>query len=115
MSIDTNIKPAIKLSIVNSNSKARAVLGRGVVDLLLNVEKNGSLNKAAKQMNMSYSKAWKLIQQTEEALGLQLLIKKRPNGSELTEEAKKLSHAYVKLFEIVQKESEKRFLELMNE
>lgn len=113
MNQPNNIKPAIKLSLVNSVSSSRAVLGRGVVELLLNVERDGSLNKAAKDMKMSYSKAWKLITRTEETLGIKLLIKKRPSGSKLTTDGKKLATVYLDLFDKLQKNAEDQFQKLM--
>jgi len=36
-------------------------LGEGRIQLLKAIEKQGSLSKAAKSMNMSYKKAWNLI------------------------------------------------------
>ena len=115
MDIKTNIKPAIKLSVVNADSKDRAVLGRGVVALLLNVERYGSLNKAAKEMQMSYSKAWKLISKTEEALDIKLMIKKRPSGSELTDQGKLLAKTYTSLSTETQKFAEEKFAELLGQ
>lgn len=39
-------------------------LGPGKAELLALVEKTGSIGKAAKQMDMSYMRAWSLIQTT---------------------------------------------------
>lgn len=39
----------------------KVVLGQGRVALLKAIEQTGSLSKAAKQVQMSYKKAWKLI------------------------------------------------------
>jgi len=36
-------------------------LGEGRIQLLLAIEKEGSLSKAAKSMKMSYKKAWNLV------------------------------------------------------
>ena len=48
--------------------------GPGICSLLEEVDKCGSLRKAAIDMNMSYSKAWKIVKQCEENLGFKLLI-----------------------------------------
>ena len=47
--------------------------GDGPYELLTNVEKLGSLQKACVQMGMSYSKAWKLIRIIEQRLGFLVL------------------------------------------
>ena len=39
--------------------------GPGMVMLLREVERTGSLQKAAKAMNMAYSKAWKMLKGAE--------------------------------------------------
>ena len=51
--------------------------GPGMVMLLREVERTGSLQKAAKNMNMAYSKAWHLIRSAEGDLPLQTV---RPGG-----------------------------------
>jgi molybdate transport system regulatory protein len=50
--------------------------GDGPHELLKRVEQTNSLHEAARQMGMSYSKAWKLIQMMEKRLGFTLLEKK---------------------------------------
>ena len=37
------------------------LISEGRVELLKTIERTGSLNKAAKEMNISYQKAWKLL------------------------------------------------------
>lgn len=39
----------------------RTLLGEGRIALLTNIEKFGSISKAAKAMGMSYKKAWELV------------------------------------------------------
>lgn len=53
----------------------RVFFGPGVVELLQRISKTGSLNTAAKQMKMSYNKAWRIIQKAEEELGYSLIHK----------------------------------------
>ncbi len=82
---------------LDQNGKA---FGNGPFELLKRVEKSGSLRKAAGQMNMSYSKAWRLIHLLEGRLGFPLLNKKvggfYGGGSLLTPEAKDLMGHYEK-------------------
>lgn len=69
-------------------------LGKGVVELCRRVDGFGSLNKAAKDMGMSYSKAWRIMKGAEEGFGFELLLRNGPKGSVLTEDARKLVEAY---------------------
>lgn len=72
--------------------------GPGICSLLEEVDKCGSLRKAAMHMNMSYSKAWKIVKQCEENLGFKLLISttggKSGGGAFLTDDAKRIINAY---------------------
>ena len=76
----------------------KKICGRGPCMLLKNIDRLGSLNRAAKEMNMSYSKAWSIINRAEKALGYSLVETKAGGldggGSFLTLEAKKLIRAY---------------------
>jgi molybdate transport system regulatory protein len=49
------------------------MFGPGTRELLHQVAVSGSLHQAAKLMGMSYSKAWNLLRETEEHLGLALV------------------------------------------
>lgn len=76
------------------------IFGIGPCDILQRVERTGSLRKAAAEIHMSYSQAWKLIDRLEKSLGFSLLEKqvggKTGGGSRLTLEAKQLVEAYLK-------------------
>ena len=65
----SGLKPIIRLAIMSEESKSNSQFGRGVANLCLGVRERGSLNAAAKDMKMAYSKAWKSINATEEHLG----------------------------------------------
>ena len=81
------------------NDKKGIFLGKGRVNLLQAIEQYGSINKAAKSMNMSYLKAWKLVESMNIASKKPLTIKvsggKGGGGTQLTEEGKKA----IKLFQ----------------
>ena len=72
--------------------------GEGPARLMHAVEEKGSLRMAAMSMNMAYTKALKLIRQTEKALGTDVLIRttggKGGGGSKLTEEGKEWLEKY---------------------
>ena len=110
-----HLKPEVRLSIVNPESESHSVFGRGIAQLCLGVREEGSLNAAAKRLGMAYSKAWRIIKDTEAALGAQLLNRNGAHGSTLTEEGDVLLDTYMKLDEAMGKEAELLFKELLPE
>ncbi len=72
--------------------------GPGVAELLVRVREHDSLRAAAANMEMAYSKAWKIIRQSEAALGCKLLTSstggRGGGGAVLTPEAEQLLAAY---------------------
>ena len=66
--------------------------GEGPARLLQKVEELGSLRAAANSMGMAYTKALKLVKQTEKALGFSVVTRttggKDGGGSRLTAEGK---------------------------
>ncbi len=109
MSELANLKPTIRLSITNPASESGSVFGRGIASLCLGVRETGSLNAAAKSMGMAYSKAWRIIKDTESALDVQLLHRDGAHGSSLTNACAQLLDAYLAIEEELQGEAEKRF------
>lgn len=92
------ISAEIKLFIRSKGAKRHSPgLGLGVVELCERVEQLGSLNKAAADMGMAYSKAWRIIKNAEEGLDVHLFIRKGARGSCLTKEAKALISLYRKV------------------
>lgn len=79
-------------------TEAGKAFGRGPCELLKRVEKLGSLNRAAGEMNMSYSRAWRLMNNVEKILGRHLLVRQiggdAGGGSMLTEEGRQLMEEY---------------------
>lgn len=67
-----------------------AFFGPGVALLMRAVEQTGSLRAAAQQMNMAYSKAWRILRTAEESLGFALVERQHGGqgggGSVITEE-----------------------------
>lgn len=83
-----------RVRIKQKTDREDAYFGRGVADLLHGVEKHHSLNQAAKEMGMAYSKAWRIVGEAENALGISLIHRMRKNGSSLTREGEKMLAAY---------------------
>ena len=114
MSKLNNLKPTIRLSVVNPDTDSNSVFGRGIAKLCLGVRETGSLNAAAKSMGMAYSKAWRIIKDTEAALGVQLLYRNGAHGSQLTEDCERILAAYQAIEDELQAEAERRFFEALN-
>lgn len=72
--------------------------GPGPMKLLSGVEQTGSLNQAAGDMGMAYSKAWKMIRDLEKEWGFPILVKQagglHGGGSYLTAEGRELLERY---------------------
>ena len=77
----------------------RIFFGPGVVELLQRISQTGSLNTAAKQMRMSYNKAWRMIKKAEEELGYPLINKSvggsNGGGSTVTKQGKYLTEKFL--------------------
>jgi molybdate transport system substrate-binding protein len=80
---------------LENNGKA---FGDGPYELLRRVEEKMSLHQAAREMGMSYSKAWSLIRTIEKRLGIALLERKvggqSGGGSQITPKASILMRRY---------------------
>ncbi len=81
-------------------SPAGYVFGPGSYQILKEIEKTGSLRKAASNLGMSYRHAWGLIKEIEENLGVKIITSHRGGReggeSTITEEGIKLLREYEK-------------------
>ena len=105
MSKLNKLETQVRLSISNPKSETSSVFGRGIATLCLGVREKGSLNAAAKGIGMAYSKAWRIIKETENALGVDLLIRDGAHGSELTPEGDMLLDTYFVIEEKISQEA----------
>lgn len=91
--------------------------GPGVADLLERVDRLHSLRKATIEMDMAYSKAWKIVKIAEENLGFPLLVSvtggKGGGGAELTPDGKSFLAAYRRFEEAVRSYADEAFVEIM--
>ena len=67
--------------------------GPGVCELLEKIRETGSIQAAAARMEMSYTKAWKILKRAEEEMGTELITRvsggKNGGSSTLTETGEK--------------------------
>ncbi|MCF7560172.1 LysR family transcriptional regulator [Sabulilitoribacter multivorans] len=79
-------------------SDKHVLLGEGRVQLLKAIDKTGSLSKAAKALNISYKKAWNLLDSVNKSAKKPVTINsiggKGGGGAELTDYGKSLILAF---------------------
>ena len=68
----------------------RIIMGEGRKEILEKIDKTGSMNKAAKQMKMSYKGLWSKIKVTEAYLNTRIVERDRKKGTCLTKEGREL-------------------------
>lgn len=87
--------------------------GPGPMQLLAGVERTGSLHKAAAEMGMAYSKAWKLIGNLESAWGFPLLERRtggaKGGSSRLTGPGKDILCRYEAMLDEVNRAADRAF------
>lgn len=107
----TELYPKITIRIFGEDK----YFGPGVAALLRGVRQHHSLRAAAQSMDMAYSKAWKIIRQAENGLGLKLLTSttggKGGGGAVLTSEGEQLLTAYTEYCQAVKSYGETLFQE----
>ena len=84
--------------IVLRGDDGEKFFGEGPCRLLKGIDRTGSLRSAAKEMEMAYTKALRLVSRAEEALGFPLTERtvggKGGGGSRLTPRAKEFIEQY---------------------
>lgn len=85
----------------------RKVLGPGRFELLGHIEKHLSISAAAKQMGMSYRRAWELVNDMNAAAGYPLVEVTtggvRRGGARLTSQGKNAIWAYPQIVDSLEK------------
>ncbi len=91
----------------------KPVFGRGRRFLLEAIDRCGSINQAAKEINISYRKAWGYIKAMEERLGFKLVDRQTGGrdggGATLTKDAKDFLKKYEALEEGIKELVDSRF------
>ena len=65
------VKAKVKLTLCTDDR----FFGPGVCELLERIRETGSIQAAAARMDMSYSKAWKILKHAEETMGTELITR----------------------------------------
>ena len=101
---ETNRPPMVRLHLWLERG-GELYFGMGRAQLLIQVERLGSLKRAAEHMGMSYRAAWGKLQQSERALGVKLLENRGAKcaGVRLTPEAQELVAHFSAWFQSVER------------
>ncbi len=106
----TDLKVKSKLWI---EVDGKPVFGRGRRFLLEAIDKYGSINQAAKEINVSYRKAWGYIKAMEERLGFRLIERKtggiNGGGAILTAKAREFLEKFGAMEEGIREIVDERF------
>jgi len=110
-----NVIPGMKLWIASEDGEG--FFGEGKYRLLSYVQSKGSLSAAAKELNMSYRKAWGDIRKAEEGFGVRLIEKTRGGSgggsATLTEEGVEIMNMYSEFKEAAFRFTKEFFAELL--
>jgi molybdate transport system regulatory protein len=92
--------PLLKIRI---NHEGNTALGPGKIELLQMIEQHGSISAAAKQMQMSYRRAWELVDMMnrcfDQAVVLGSIGGSHGGGAQVTEFGKSLIEAYQQILQ----------------
>lgn len=91
---------AVKLVVGNE----KPCIGPGLVSLLEEIEASSSVMEACSRMDISYSKAWKLIRQAEDGLGEKLVLRKSGGSNGGTAQLTDFAETFIKKFRKTEKQ-----------
>lgn len=98
--------------------REKIFFGPGVYHLLAGIVETESINRAAKQMGMSYNKAWRILNQAEKELGFNLVEKNvggsNGGGTIVTPAGKQFMEKFLRFQKIMYKEADKHFNEIFD-
>lgn len=106
-------KPAAPLQVIDGDLRIGGYLNARLFQLLEAVDRIGSINRAARDVGLSYKGAWEMIERASN-LSPRLLVETATGGREgggtrLTETGRKLLHLFTKL-----QEKHRHFLDGLN-
>ena len=97
----------------------QSFLGDGRYRLLAAIQRNGSINAAARELGMSYRKVWSQLHAMEEAAPFPLMTRriggKNGGATHLTPEILKLMNLFEEMSTRVKAEADRSFLENIGE
>ncbi len=104
--------------IIRIEGEEERFIGPGRIELLEGIVETGSISQAAKKMNMSYKKAWDMIQsmnrQTTKPIVIAQAGGEKGGGTQVSPEGKELIIAFRKLQAEVQESWDKQLAIFLN-
>jgi molybdate transport system regulatory protein len=101
------------------DTEGNVVFGAGRLKIFKAIKQHGSINSAAKSLQMGYRAVWARITATEQRLGKKLLIKRSGGaaggGSQLTELAETLMTQYESVQKCVENITDEHFKNALGE
>ena len=110
------LKPRTRFWI--EDEKGKIVFGTGRVRILRAIDRTGSMNKAAKELGMSYRTLWGKIHDTQARLGFRLIetsVRGARGGSQLTAESRELLKRFERWHDRMVKSADKLFAEVFKQ
>lgn len=104
----------VRSKIWIEDSRGKVIFGLGRYRILDAIRRSGSMNAAAKELQMSYRAVWMRIRSSEKRSGITLLVRDG-KGSRLTPFAENMMKQYRRLLSVVQAETDEVYASLMAE
>jgi len=99
--------------------REKSFFGPGIVTLLELIDETGSVKLACRQMDLSYTKAWTILNRAEEQLGYELIKRnqggRQGGGASLTDKGRETISKYRELQERVSDYAKEAFDEIYPE
>lgn len=113
------MKEPINYTLSLKLKREKVFFGPGVLHLLQGIVANESINAAAKELGMSYNKAWRILTQAEKELGFKLIKKNiggsNGGGSTVTKSGQRFMEKYLLFQQRMYLEADACFQELFDE
>ncbi|WP_036308091.1 winged helix-turn-helix domain-containing protein [Methylophilus sp. 5] len=88
---------------IRISHQGNTALGPGKIELLQNIEQHGSISAAAKQMRMSYRRAWELVDMMNRSFDQAVVVSttggSHGGGAQVTEFGQALMLAYQQILQ----------------
>ena len=103
----------VRTKVWIDNDHDKVIFGSGRVRMLEAIDRLGSMNKAAKELKMSYRALWGRIKSTEDRMGARMLITRpgggKGSGSVLTPTGKRFLENYRRLTNRIVEQADQAF------
>lgn len=96
--MDQDSKAPVTVRVKLTLHAGERFFGPGICELLERIRETGSIQAAAAAMEMSYTKAWRILNRAERAMGVHLIARqsggKNGGNSKLTEAGERAIHDF---------------------